>query len=58
MCSLELIAGQALTAANAFQVTVRHSISDQRFGLPKALPVNVFINDDLTIPGFEFGARS
>ena len=38
-----------------FDVTVRHSINGRSLGLPKALPVNVYINGALAIPGFEFG---
>jgi hypothetical protein len=40
-----------------FDVTVRHSINGRSLGLPKALPVNVYINGALTIPGFEFGDK-
>jgi hypothetical protein len=40
-----------------FDVTVRHSIDGRRLGLNKALPVNVYINGGLAIPGFEFGDK-
>ena len=40
-----------------FDVTVRHSIDGRRLGLNKALPVNVYINGNLAIPGFEFGDK-
>jgi hypothetical protein len=40
-----------------FDVTVRHSINGRSLGLPKALPVNVYINGALAIPGFEFGDK-
>jgi len=40
-----------------FDVTVRHSINGTSLGLPKALPVNVYINGNLAIPGFEFGDK-
>lgn len=40
-----------------FDVTVRHSINGRSLGLPKDLPVNVYINGVLTIPGFEFGDK-
>ena len=38
-----------------FDVKVRHSIDGRRLGLNKALPVNVYINGALAIPGFEYG---
>ena len=38
-----------------FDVKVRHSIDGRRLGLSKALPVNVYINGALAIPGFEYG---
>jgi hypothetical protein len=40
-----------------FDVTVRHSINGRSLGLPKALPVNVYINGGLAIPGFEYGDK-
>jgi hypothetical protein len=40
-----------------FDVTVRHSINGTSLGLPKALPVNVFINGQLAISGFEYGDK-
>lgn len=40
-----------------FKVTVRHSINGRSLDLPKELPVNVFINGALAIPGFEFGDK-
>lgn len=40
-----------------FDVTVRHSINGRSLGLPKALPVNVYINGALAIPSFEFGDK-
>jgi len=40
-----------------FDVTVRHSINGRSLGLPKDLPVNVYVNGALTIPGFEFGDK-
>lgn len=40
-----------------FDVTVRHSINGRSLGLPKALPVNVYLNGALAIPGFEFGDK-
>ena len=40
-----------------FDVTVRHSIDGRRLGLNKTLPVNVYINGNLAIPGFEFGDK-
>ena len=42
---------------NTFEATVRHSINGRALDLPKALPVNVFINGALAIPGFEFGDK-
>ena len=38
-----------------FDVKVRHSIDGSRLGLAKALPVNVYINGAIAIPGFEYG---
>lgn len=40
---------------NNFYVTVKHGINGERLGLPMELPVDVYINGDLAIPGFEFG---
>ena len=40
-----------------FEATVRHSINGRDLDLPKALPVNVYINGALAIPGFEFGDK-
>jgi len=48
---------ESMMASNTFDVTVRHSINGRSLGLPKALPVNVFINGALAIPGFEFGDK-
>jgi hypothetical protein len=48
---------ESMMASNTFDVTVKHSINGRSLGLPKALPVNVFINGALAIPGFEFGDK-
>jgi hypothetical protein len=48
---------ESMMESNTFDVTVRHSINGRSLGLPKALPVNVFINGALAIPGFEFGDK-
>ena len=40
-----------------FDVTVRHSVNGTSLGLPKALPVNVYINGSMAISGFEFGDK-
>ncbi len=40
---------------NNFYVQVKHGINGERLGLPMELPVDVYINGDLAIPGFEFG---
>ena len=40
-----------------FDVTVRHSINGRSLGLPKDLPVNVYINGAMAISGFEFGDK-
>lgn len=46
---------QAMVSDGTFDVKVRHSIDGRSLGLAKALPVNVYINGALAIPGFEFG---
>ena len=38
-------------------ISVKHSINGRSLGLPKALPVNVYINGALAIPGFEYGDK-
>ena len=43
--------------SSTFKATVRHSINGRALDLPKALPVNVYINGALAIPGFEFGDK-
>jgi hypothetical protein len=48
---------ESMMDTNTFDVTVKHSINGRTLGLPKALPVNVFINGGLAIPGFEFGDK-
>ena len=48
---------ESMMETNTFDVTVKHSINGRSLGLPKALPVNVFINGALAIPGFEFGDK-
>jgi hypothetical protein len=47
----------AMPSDGTFDVTVRHSIDGRKLGLNKALPVNVYINGALAIPGFEFGDK-
>ena len=54
---LQVKAAETASMANTFDVTVKHSINGRSLGLPKALPVNVFINGALAIPGFEYGDR-
>jgi len=46
---------EEMVSDGTFSVKVRHSIDGRRLGLAKALPVNVYINGALVIPGFEFG---
>jgi len=46
---------EEMMSDGTFDVMVRHSIDGRRLGLAKALPVNVYINGALAIPGFEFG---
>ena len=41
----------------SFDVTVRHSVNGTSLGLPKALPVNVYINGNMAISGFEYGDK-
>ena len=48
---------ESASEVNTFKATVRHSINGRSLGLSKALPVNVFINGALAIPGFEFGDK-
>jgi hypothetical protein len=48
-------APQALAAGNTFNLEVKHSINGNDLGLPKALPVNVYVNGNLTIENFTFG---
>lgn len=54
---LKVKAEESAPAMNTFDVTVKHSINGRSLGLPKALPVNVYINGALAIPGFEFGDK-
>jgi hypothetical protein len=46
-----------MSSDGTFDVTVRHSVNGASLGLPKALPVNVYINGNLAIPGFEYGDK-
>jgi hypothetical protein len=46
---------EEMLSDGTFDVKVRHSIDGRRLGLAKALPVNVYINGALAIPGFEYG---
>jgi hypothetical protein len=46
-----------MASDGTFDVTVRHSIDGRRLGLPAALPVNVYINGNLAISGFEYGDK-
>ena len=46
---------EEIASDGTFDVKVRHSIDGRRLGLSKALPVNVYINGALAIPGFEYG---
>jgi hypothetical protein len=39
---------------NSFFVMVKHGINGERLGLPSELPVDVYINGELAISGFEF----
>jgi hypothetical protein len=54
---LKVEAAETAAKMNSFDVTVKHSINGRSLGLPKALPVNVYINGGLAIPGFEFGDK-
>lgn len=42
---------------NSFTIFVKHGINGERLGLPMELPVDVYINGELAIAGFEFGDR-
>ena len=46
---------EEMVSDGTFDVKVRHSIDGRSLGLKKALPVNVYINDELAIPDFRFG---
>ena len=46
-----------MTSDGTFDVTVRHSVNGTSLGLPKALPVNVYINGNMAISGFEYGDK-
>jgi hypothetical protein len=50
-------AGETAPMVNTFDVTVKHSINGRSLGLQKDLPVNVYINGALAIPGFEYGDK-
>jgi hypothetical protein len=50
-------AKMAMPSDGTFEVTVRHSVNGARLGLPSALPVNVYINGNLAIEGFEYGDK-
>jgi CRISPR/Cas system-associated exonuclease Cas4 (RecB family) len=54
---LRVDVAESAPAINTFDVTVKHSINGRSLGLPKALPVNVYINGALAILGFEFGDK-
>ncbi len=54
---LRVMVAESAPVMNTFDVTVKHSIDGRNLGLPKALPVNVYINGALAIPGFEYGDR-
>jgi len=52
------VASESQTPSDgSFDVTVRHSVNGTGLGLPKALPVNVYLNGNLAISGFEFGDK-
>jgi hypothetical protein len=46
---------EEMMSDGTYNVKVRHSIDGRSLGLNQALPVNVYINGALAIPGFEFG---
>ena len=45
----------AVAEEDTFDLTVNHKINGVPLGLDRALPVDVYVNDVLTIPNFEFG---
>jgi hypothetical protein len=55
--TLAVSASETFEPASTFDVVVSHKINGQRLGLPKALPVNVYINGALAIPDFRFGQK-
>jgi len=52
---LQVQAAESMPVTNDFKVKVRHNINGRDLGLPRSLPVNVYINGVLVIPGFEYG---
>lgn len=52
--SLVFSAAPALASGHTFDIYVKHNINGQSLGLDKALPVDVYVNDDYVFT-FEFG---
>jgi hypothetical protein len=40
---------------DSFFLYVKHAINGEDLGLPRALPVDVYVNGDLAIPNFQYG---
>ncbi|UCH59551.1 MAG: DUF4397 domain-containing protein [Anaerolineales bacterium] len=51
---LAFSAAPAFASGHTFDIYVKHNINGQSLGLDKALPVDVYINDDYVFT-FEFG---
>lgn len=61
IAGLVMLLAMAVPTASAdegmFDISVYHGINGRSLGLAKELPVDVYINGDLAIPGLEFKDR-
>ena len=52
--SLTLVVPTASADSHAFDISIYHGINGRSLGLDKELPVDVYVNGELAIPGLEF----
>ena len=52
--SLTLVVPTASADSHAFDISIYHGINGRSLGLDKELPVDVYVNGQLAIPGLEF----
>lgn len=55
---LQVNAAERTPEVNTFDLKVTHNVDGSELGLPKDLPVNVYVNGALAIPGFEYGENA